>query len=73
MFIDVLAKTYYCKGGPADRYPEYFKEVTPHMVYTLAATMEHVARTWLVGPRRFNVNRKPSWDPLSVTDAQTSY
>jgi hypothetical protein len=45
MFIDVLAKTYYYKGGPTDRYPKYFKEVTPHIVYALAATIEHVART----------------------------
>jgi hypothetical protein len=45
MFINVLAKTYYYKGSPTDRYSKYFKEVTLYIVYALTATIEYVAKT----------------------------
>jgi hypothetical protein len=75
MFSYLMGKVYYRSDGPAanPETRELWEEVTEHMVACLAATMEHIAHTWLQGARQTSNGKGMRWESLQAEVAQSQY
>ena len=75
LFIEMMAKVYFRSTGLANNRDtrQWFTSVTPHMVFVLATTMEHIMWTWSRGRISQTRNNEDTWTPLKTDVAQRMY